>query len=419
MRASNETKSKNRDSSYELLRLVCEESAHQTKDIFAGQISQQAQRMRADIERVAKRPFNILITGETGTGKTQIARQIHRLSVRASNPLIELNCANLPEQLVEAELFGHRRGAFTGADHDRKGLFEEADGGVLFLDEIGDIDSGVQSRLLKAIEEKQIKRLGTNHYQSCDVQIVAATSRNLPKMVRNREFREDLYSRLAVLTIETTPLRERREDIPAMIALFLNEAACAVLGPAKKHSTFLLEDGAVELLREFDYPGNIRSLRNLVFELTSYLDDMDQISTELVQLALARLDTRLGHIDCGVKPERFAHTTSFANDLTALHRTENDLAELQLFVNSIAREGDTALPLELCILRRGETFKEWTARAKRCAIEAIHQTTGATMEVVAQRLGLTAYSLKGHLQRARRDQNPALFEWRRESGKVE
>src|SRR6266545_1390074 len=228
MRASNETKSKNRDSSYELLRLVCEESAHQTKDIFAGQISQQAQRMRADIERVAKRPFNILITGETGTGKTQIARQIHRLSVRASNPLIELNCANLPEHLVEAELFGHRKGAFTGADRDRKGLFEEADGGILFLDEIGDIPLTVQNRLLKAIDEKQIKQLGANRYQSFDVQIIAATSRSLPTMIHNGEFREDLYCRLAVLTMETTPLRDRRADIPAMIALFLHEAGEAV-----------------------------------------------------------------------------------------------------------------------------------------------------------------------------------------------
>ncbi len=136
------------------------------KDIFADQTSEQAQRMRSEIARVARRPYNILITGETGTGKTQMARQIHRLSVRAYNPLIELNCANLPEQLVEAELFGHRKGAFTGADHDRKGLFEEAESGILFLDEIGDIAPTVQNRLLRAIEEKQIKRLGTNHYPS-------------------------------------------------------------------------------------------------------------------------------------------------------------------------------------------------------------------------------------------------------------
>ena len=204
---------------------------------FAGQISEQAQTMRAEIERVARKPFNILITGETGTGKTYAAREIHRLSTRANNPFMELNSANLPEHLVEAELFGYRKGAFTGADRDHIGLFEEANGGILFLDEIGDIAPTVQNKLLRAIEEKQIKRLGSNRYLFCDVQIIAATSRNLPTMIQRREFREDLYSRLAVLTIETTPLRERREDIPAMIALFLREAANAVAGRAKQCET--------------------------------------------------------------------------------------------------------------------------------------------------------------------------------------
>src|SRR5678815_833310 len=152
-------------------------------------------------------------------------------AARANKPFIELNCANLPEHLLESELFGHRRGAFTGADHDRKGLFEEAEGGILFLvlDEIGDIALPVQIRLLKAIDEKQIKRLGTNHYQTCDVQIIAATSRNL-SMIRVGEFREDLYCRLAVLAVEACPLRERREDIPAIVAGCLHDAAKATLG---------------------------------------------------------------------------------------------------------------------------------------------------------------------------------------------
>ena len=190
-----------------------EESARQIYDLFADQTSQQARTMRTEIERVARKPFNILITGETGTGKTYAAREIHRLSARANNPLMELNSANLPEHLVEAELFGYRKGAFTGADRDHIGLFEEANGGILFLDEIGDLAPTVQNKLLRAIEEKQIKRLGSNCYLSCDVEIIAATSRNLPTMIQRREFREDLYCRLAVLTVETTPLRERREDI--------------------------------------------------------------------------------------------------------------------------------------------------------------------------------------------------------------
>src|SRR5882672_2783249 len=173
---------------YRIQREAATKTAHQTRDIFVDQTSQQARTMRAEIKRVARRPFNILITGETGTGKTYAAREIHRLSARANNPLMELNCANLPEHLVEAELFGYRKGAFTGVDRDHIGLFEEANGGILFLDEIGDLAPTVQNKLLRAIEEKQIKRLGSNRYLFCDVQIIAATSRNLPTMIQRREF---------------------------------------------------------------------------------------------------------------------------------------------------------------------------------------------------------------------------------------
>jgi len=288
MRSTTNTTNAPRRANYEPLRLVTEESSRQGADIFAGQTSEQAQRMRADIHRVARRPFNILLTGETGTGKTEMARQIHRLSGRANKPFIELNCANLPEQLVEAELFGHRKGAFTGADYDRKGLFEEADGGILFLDEIGDVPLTVQNRLLKAIDEKQIKRLGTNHYRLCDVQVIAATSRNLPKMIEDNEFREDLYCRLAVLTVEASPLRERREDIPAMIASFLLESTPAVQGSHNQTEAYSMDEDARNLLCAIDYPGNIRSLRNLVYQLTSYLSDNKRISVNLVKSALAR-----------------------------------------------------------------------------------------------------------------------------------
>src|SRR5687767_7307965 len=285
MQASRKSKETSQSTASGTLRMVRSASSPQVSDIFEGQPSEQARRMRAEIVRVARRPYNILITGETGTGKTLMARQIHRMSARAGGPFIELNCANLPEHLVEAELFGYRKGAFTGADHDRKGLFEEADGGILFLDEIGDIAPTVQNRLLKAIDEKQIKRLGTNHYQFCDVQIIAATSKDLYRMIQEHEFREDLYCRLAVLTVEVVPLRDRREDIPAMVRHFLQEVS-VVDADVNQNLEYRITDDALSLLCEFDYRGNIRSLRNLVFQLTTYVHENEPISLRMVQSAL-------------------------------------------------------------------------------------------------------------------------------------
>jgi transcriptional regulator with GAF, ATPase, and Fis domain len=414
MRTSNHLEKEHRGSTCQSLRLVRDKATHQTQDIFAGQTSQQAQCMRADIERVARRPFNILITGETGTGKTQIARQIHRLSARAGNPLIELNCANLPEHLVEAELFGHRKGAFTGADHDRRGLFEEADGGILFLDEIGDIPLALQNRLLKAIDEKQIKRLGTNHYQFCDVQIIAATSRNLPTMMHNGEFREDLYCRLAVLTMETPPLRERRGDIPAMIEGFLRQAGDAVNGPSTQHKVYEIKDDALALLCEVDYPGNIRALRNFIYELTSYVNEEEPISIGLVQFALSKLSYRFANHANGIY---YLHGGVASPDIgppPAIGIKNTDASAAYSFLHSIADEGDIVLPPEVCVLRSGETFKQWTERAKRCSIEAARRATGGTMRSAADRLGLTRESVKGYLRRTKRAESDVLFDWRRE-----
>jgi DNA-binding NtrC family response regulator len=336
------------------------------------------------------------------------------MSRRANAPLVELNCANLPEHLVEAELFGYRKGAFTGADHDRKGLFEEADGGILFLDEIGDIAPTVQNRLLKAIEDKTIKRLGTNNYQFCDVQIIAATSQNLPQMIQAGRFREDLYCRLAVLTVETCPLRARREDIPAMISCFLREAAHASAPSSNEAQTYRIEDDALTLLSALEYPGNIRSLRNLIYELTSYVDDFQPISIELVQLVLAKTISR------GIKlvasanaypPEGqsiSAHRSAPTHEVGSLNPTDHESLLL-----SIVRDGDIVLPLDLCVLRRGETFKQWTARARRSSIEAARKATGGTMQSAAKRLGLTRSSLKSHLQRARRSEG--LFDSEQQS----
>lgn len=313
---------------------------------------------------------------------------------------MELNCANLPEQLVEAELFGYRKGAFTGADREHKGLFEEADGGILFLDEIGDVPPAVQNKLLKAIDEKQIKRLGTNHYVHCDVQIIAATSRNLPEMIRSGTFREDLYCRLAVLTIETVPLRERREDIPAIIDHYLREAAGASGG-----SRFHIEQEAVELLCACDYPGNIRVLRNLTYELTSHVNLDEPITTELVETALIKLRAReLPQASPTIDAETLVLEQSALQAIEKHHKhpSSDVLSKVHhKIARKVSGEGDIILPLEVCLIRQGETFQEWTARVKRCSIEAARRSTDGTLRSAAARLGVTRSSLKGHLERAK------------------
>lgn len=351
-------------------------------------------KLEADIVRVARFPHGILITGETGTGKTIAARHIHKLSARSSRPFVELNCASLPEQLVEAELFGYRRGAFTGADRDHKGLFEEAHGGILFLDEIGDLPPAVQNKLLKAIEEKQIKRLGTNHYVECNVQVVAATSRNLSEMVRRGEFREDLYCRLAVLRLEVTPLRERRDDIPALVDHFLREAAREVERSTGRAEEYAIECGAVEMLCTHNWSGNIRQLRNAIYELTSYVTDGEPVRLENVQAVLAAPSALALNKADTAADARAPSTMEFDDEQLATRAISDAL-------RSVAREGDIILPVEVCLLRRGETLKQWAARVKQLGIEATRSASGGTMRTAASRLGLSQSSLKSHLHRAR------------------
>ena len=358
-------------------------------------LSEKARALEADLERVSRLPYNVLITGETGTGKTVSARRIHKRSARARKPFMELNCAALPEHLVEAELFGYRKGAFTGADRDHKGLFEEADGGILFLDEVGDIPVTVQNKLLKAIDEKQIKRLGTNAYVACDVQIIAATSRDLRAMIRQGTFREDLYCRLAVLQFEIAPLRERREDIPALIDLFLREAADTVTRLTGRGEEYGIEAGAVEMLCAFDWAGNIRVLRNTLYELTSYVAGGEPITMERVRETLDRLSAQAAG---GASPalKELASETGRAND------SPRSLAEIAEALRALAEEGDIVLPLEICFLRRGETLKEWLLRAKQSSIEtAWRASSTGRMREAATRLGLTHTNLKSQLHRTR------------------
>src|SRR6266404_2813379 len=211
------------------------------------------------VEQVAPTGSTVLIQGETGTGKELIARAIHNLSVRCGRPFVKLNCAAIPFDLLESELFGHERGAFTGAIAQKIGRFELADKGTLFLDEVGDIPPALQPKLLRVLQEQEFERLGSNRTHQVDVRLVAATNRNLADMVKRNEFRSDLYYRLNVFPIPLPPLRGRREDIPALVEHFV-EIYARRMGKQIEH----IPAETMSALASYQWPGNVRELQNLI-----------------------------------------------------------------------------------------------------------------------------------------------------------
>ncbi|MFT7352081.1 MAG: two-component system nitrogen regulation response regulator NtrX [Flavobacterium sp.] len=214
------------------------------------------------IEKVAITDARVLITGPNGTGKELVAHQLHEKSERASFPLIEVNCAAIPSELIESELFGHVKGAFTSAIKDRAGKFEAADGGTIFLDEIGDMSLAAQAKVLRALQENLIQRVGADKDIKVNVRVIAATNKNLEKEIAEGRFREDLYHRLAVILIKVPALNDRREDIPTLIEHFTSKIAEEQGNAVKKFS-----DKALLLLQEYNWTGNIRELRNVVERL--------------------------------------------------------------------------------------------------------------------------------------------------------
>jgi DNA-binding NtrC family response regulator len=214
------------------------------------------------IEKVAATDARVLITGPNGTGKELVAHWLHEKSERAKGPLIEVNCAAIPSELIESELFGHVKGAFTSANKDRAGKFEAANGGTIFLDEIGDMSLSAQAKVLRALQESKVQRVGSDKDIKVDVRVVAATNKNLTVEIEEGRFREDLYHRLAVILIKVPALNERREDIPMLIAHFAKKISQEQGTAQKGFST-----AAIKLLQEYDWTGNIRELRNVVERL--------------------------------------------------------------------------------------------------------------------------------------------------------
>jgi len=218
--------------------------------------------VRDMIEKVAPTNARVLITGENGTGKELVARQLHELSARRYGPFIEVNCAAIPAELIESQLFGHEKGSFTSAIKQKKGDFELADGGTLFLDEIGDMSLAAQAKVLRALQENKIVRVGGEKEIPVDVRIIAATNKDLKKMIDENAFREDLYHRLSVIVIHVPPLRDRKDDIPLLVSSFVETIAADMGKPVPQFSA-----DAMEELKQYQWTGNIRELHNIVERL--------------------------------------------------------------------------------------------------------------------------------------------------------
>jgi len=322
------------------------------------------------IERVAQSSATVLVTGESGTGKEMIARAIHAASPRANAPMLCVNCAALSPTLLESELFGHEKGAFTGADRLRKGRFELADGGTLLLDEVSEIDPGMQAKLLRVLQEREFERVGSSVTRRIDVRVIATTNRDLRDWAAKARFREDLYYRLSVLPIEVPPLRDRRDDIPLLLDAFVNRV-CAREG--REAPTFSSETTA--LLVDYHWPGNVRELQNLC-ERVCVLEAGREVTPAAVRpLLTGSLTTTSG------APEKISY-----RDGQILGDAERDLImkTLQRFSGHRERTaralgiGLRTLGLKLKKWREEGTFEEtWTRRP----VTSAARTAGAESAV--------------------------------------
>lgn len=244
----------------------------------AGNPTRGSSTLEEKIALYARVPHYVLITGERGTGKTTLAKRLHERSPRARKEFVSVNCASFTAELLESELFGYEKGAFTGANAAKSGLFETADGGTLFLDEVGELSIGLQSKLLKAVEEKRIRRVGGNRERDIDVRIIAATSRDLHSMVLEGAFRADLYDRLNILQLETIPLRFQQERIRELFIRQLNEESAAV----GRTAPFVIDNEALATVELLEWRGNYRQLKNFAARLAVQAFDAPAITEEIV-----------------------------------------------------------------------------------------------------------------------------------------
>ena len=312
-----------KDQNRALRNLVAEEDKKECHLISTAMV--QVERM---VRKVAPTDYTVLITGDSGTGKGVVARKVHQRSQRNGNLFIPVNCGSIPENLLESEFFGHVKGAFTGADRAKKGLFVEADNGTLFLDEIGELPLHLQVKLLHALEEKKVRPVGSEQFRKADVRIISATNKNLQNMVKDGTFREDLFFRLNVFNIHISALRERREDIPVLIRYFLGKHV-QVKG---RGSSFVLDPDAEVALIGYDWPGNIRELENTL--------ERALILAEDGVITLADLPQNLQYVASNVV------SGGGVNSVSSSAKTLRDLVrdyEIQVILETIEQSGGDRL----------------------------------------------------------------------------
>ena len=329
------------------------------------------------IGRLAQSQITVLITGESGTGKELVARALHQTSPRAGKPFIAVNTAAIPKDLLESEFFGHERGAFTGAQTLRKGRFEQAEGGSLFLDEIGDMPSDLQTRLLRVLQDGKFYRVGGGSALRADVRVIAATHQDLEKLVKDGRFREDLYHRLNVIRVHIPPLRERRVDVPNLARHFLKRAADELKTEAKR-----LDAPAMEKLKAFDWPGNVRQLENMCRWLTVMAPGRDVHAQDLPP---ELRDTGYGIRDTENKPA-FAQPLAVSNPESPIPNPESWPSLLRQWADAQLETG------------RDDLLGEATPQYEKAMIEAALAATGGQRQEAAKRLGWGRNTLTRKIQ---------------------